>query len=178
MNSLFTMESGLKMPVKVFNPLLIKQESSEPPIPGLERQQWLKKEFTVFMKSVSILNQGLSKLKSCHNPATAVDITSDTYVALIKDLMATIGPERKADMHDRLVEALSDDESDYEEMVHLPMKRQRIPAKHHSITDVFKFGQTQSQKSSMESTKAEFVHTIKTPSSIAHTPSMVDADIS
>jgi len=88
-----------------------------------------------------------------------------------------IGPERKADIHDKLIEALSDDESDYEDMVHLPMKRQRIPAKHHSITDVFKFGQCQSQKLSSDSTKAEPVHAITRTSTIEHTPSMVDTNI-
>ena len=89
-----------------------------------DRQLWLKKEFAVFMNSVSILNQGLLHIKTCQSPDVCHDITTDTYVKLITTLLETVGEDRKADLRDRLATAMIDD-SVSEYSVALATKRRR-----------------------------------------------------
>ena len=71
-----------------------------------DSQAWQKREFAVFMKSVMILNQGLSQLKISLSEDSANEITCNTYVRLITNLIETVGKSRKSDLTDKLVAAV------------------------------------------------------------------------
>ena len=58
------------------------------------------------MKSVSILNQGLSQIKTSLSEESANEITCNTYVRLITNLVETVGKSRKVELSDKLVAAV------------------------------------------------------------------------
>ena len=88
-----------------------------------DRKQWVKTEFSVFMNSVSILNKGLQKLKLCYDSSNAADITTETYVQLVKALISKFSSERKEDLKDKIRDALDDVDTDSECHLTLPLKR-------------------------------------------------------
>ena len=58
------------------------------------------------MRSVSILNKGLHKLKLCYDRSKATDITTETYVQLVKELIGKFDTKRKDNMRKKIRDAL------------------------------------------------------------------------
>ena len=66
------------------------------------------------MRSVSILNNGLNKLKQCYNSTIASDVTSDTYVQLVKELLNTMSGDRREELREKISDALQEYQCDTE----------------------------------------------------------------
>ena len=75
-----------------------------------DRKQWLNRELIILMESKAILERGFLSLKQATSSPDAEDITSDTYVKLMVKLFDTISDDRKAELREKLNEAINDGE--------------------------------------------------------------------
>ena len=134
----------------------------------------------VLMNSATILNQGLKLMKQCTDPTVAADVTTETYVELIKELIKTISDERKPEIREKICEALYED-SDSEEgdiFQSLPVKRKRGGLRPTlSITEAFNNIPKSPLVSMNDKMRSEAVSKSgmqTSTSTIAATPSVVD----
>ena len=83
-----------------------KTKSADNSLRALDSQPWVKREFAVFMKSATILNQGMSQVKISLTEDTAHEITTSTYVRLLTNILDAMGRDRKAELSEKIVAAL------------------------------------------------------------------------
>ena len=94
-----------------------------------DRKLWLNRELIVLMESKAILERGFLSLKQASNSTDAEDITSDTYVKLMARLFETVRDDRKAELREKLNEALNGEEEDSETSLALPFKMKKRDTK-------------------------------------------------
>ena len=89
-----------------------------------ERKNWKKRQFAVFMKSVTILNQGLNQIKNCTSEDAANEIIANTYVKVNENMIDTVEKEHKTDLSDKIISQMVQN-SGFEHSMSLASKRRR-----------------------------------------------------
>ena len=62
----------------------------------------MKREFAVFVKSASILNQGMGEIKTSNNERHAKKVRNKTYLNLVKVLLDQLENDQKVDLRNKL----------------------------------------------------------------------------
>ena len=124
------------MPSNTINPLLEQSVVSGSRSASSESQKRRRKDYGLFIKSIQILNKGITQLKPQNEPSVAFDVTTETYAKLIKEVLDTLDDAKKGEMSRVLNRALSED-SDSEMAISLPKKRRRGERTSRSVTSTF-----------------------------------------
>ena len=94
------------VPIKLPSSSHFKKKTKSESSLNIDSQPWVKREFATFMKSATILNQGMSQVKMSFGEDSAREITTSTYVRLLMNLLDAVGKDRKAEISDKIVSAL------------------------------------------------------------------------
>ena len=87
-----------KVPINTFNPLLEQSGVSESRSSSTESQNKRRKDYGLFIKSIQILNKGITQLKPQNDQSSAFDVTTETYAKLIKEVLDTLDDAKKGEM--------------------------------------------------------------------------------
>ena len=87
-----------KVPTNTINPLLESTGVSGSRSPSTESQNKRRKDYGLFIKSIQILNKGITQLKPQNDPSVAFYVTTETYAKLIKQVLDTLDDAKKGEM--------------------------------------------------------------------------------
>ena len=93
----------------MFNPLSDAKTDADHKSTSIELLKKRKSNYAPFLKSIQILNRGITQLKPKDDSSDSFDVTTETYAKLIRGVLDTLNDSKRGELSKILKRTLSEE---------------------------------------------------------------------